>query len=49
MPNSKQVKAEADMMDSIIVKLPNLGVTLLPMQFKQIRDPMAIVKMAVEI
>ena len=48
MPNSKQVKVEADMMDSIPVKLLNLGVTLLPMQFGQIRDPMEIVKMAVE-
>ncbi|GLJ28279.1 hypothetical protein SUGI_0555830 [Cryptomeria japonica] len=47
LPNSKQVKAEADMMDAITVKLPKLGVSLLPMQFRQIRDPMDIVKMAV--
>ncbi|KAH9321071.1 hypothetical protein KI387_015710, partial [Taxus chinensis] len=47
LPNSKQVKAEADIMDAITVKLPRLGVTLLPMQFRQIRDTMEIVKMAI--
>ncbi|KAI4307064.1 hypothetical protein L6164_030294 [Bauhinia variegata] len=46
-PNSLNVKAEADMIDALTVKLPNLGVTLLPMQFRQIKDPMEIVKMAI--
>eukprot|EP01018_Ginkgo_biloba_P007103 Gb_24496 [translate_table: standard] len=46
-PNSKQVKAEADVIDAITVKLPRLGVTLLPMQFRQMRDPMEIIKMAI--
>ncbi|KAK1318878.1 hypothetical protein QJS10_CPB04g01965 [Acorus calamus] len=46
-PNSKSVKAEADIIDALTVKLPSLGVTLLPMQFKQIRNPMEIINMAI--
>ncbi|KAF7830751.1 MAG2-interacting protein 2 isoform X1 [Senna tora] len=46
-PSSGYVKAEADMIDALTVKLPSLGVTLLPMQFRQIKDPMEIVKMAI--
>lgn len=46
-PNSRNVKAEADLIDALAVKLPNLGVTLLPMQFRQIKDPMEIIKMAI--
>ncbi|KAF8394648.1 hypothetical protein HHK36_020864 [Tetracentron sinense] len=46
-PNSKNVKAEADIIDALTIKLPSLGVTLLPMQFRQIRDPMEIIKMAI--
>lgn len=41
------MKAEADIIDALTVKLPNLGVNILPMQFKQIKDPMEIVKMAI--
>ncbi|KAI5419931.1 hypothetical protein KIW84_043916 [Lathyrus oleraceus] len=41
------VKAEADIIDALTVKLPNLGVNNLPMQFRQIKDPMEIVKMAI--
>lgn len=41
------MKSEADIIDALTVKLPNLGVTLLPMQFRQIKDPMEIVKMAI--
>lgn len=41
------VKAELDTIDAITVKLPSLGVTLLPMQFRQIKDQMEIVKMAI--
>lgn len=46
-PNSANVKAEADIIDALTVKLPNLGVTLLPMEFRQIKDPMEIIKMAI--
>ncbi|XP_022723138.1 MAG2-interacting protein 2 isoform X1 [Durio zibethinus] len=46
-PSSRNVRAEADIIDALTVKLPNLGVTLLPMQFRQIKDPMEIIKMAI--
>ncbi|KAF9622426.1 hypothetical protein IFM89_031229 [Coptis chinensis] len=43
----KNVTAEADIVDMLTIKLPNLGVTLLPMQFRQIRDPMEIINMVI--
>lgn len=46
-PSSGNVKAEADIIDALTVKLPNLGVNILPMQFRQIKDPMEIVKLAI--
>ncbi|GAB4826167.1 hypothetical protein Ancab_009034 [Ancistrocladus abbreviatus] len=46
-PSSRAVRAEADIIDALTVKLPNLGVHLLPLQYKQIKDPMEIIKMAV--
>lgn len=46
-PGSSNIKAEADMIDALTDKLPRLGVTLLPMQFRQIKDPMEIIKMAI--
>jgi len=46
-PSSKQVKAEADVIDAITIKLPRLGVILLPMQFRQIRNRMDIVRMVI--
>lgn len=46
-PNSRSVIAEADIIDAVTVKLPSLGVNLLPMQFKQIKDPMEIIKLAI--
>ncbi|XP_028099508.1 MAG2-interacting protein 2 [Camellia sinensis] len=46
-PSSRSVRAEADIMDALTVKLPNLGVTLLPVQFRQIKDPMEIIKLAI--
>ncbi|CAN4085664.1 unnamed protein product [Withania somnifera] len=46
-PTSRNVRVEADIIDAVTVKLPNLGVTLLPMQFRQIKDPMEIVKLVV--
>lgn len=44
-PSSRSVRAEADVIDAVTVRLPNLGVNLLPMAFKQIKDPMEIIKM----
>ncbi|GAV82820.1 Sec39 domain-containing protein [Cephalotus follicularis] len=46
-PNSRSIKTEADIIDALTVKLPKLGVSLLPMQFRQIKDPMEIIKMAI--
>ncbi|XP_062120026.1 MAG2-interacting protein 2 [Humulus lupulus] len=47
LSSSGIVKAELDTIDAITVKLPSLGVTLLPVQFRQIKDQMEIVKMAI--
>lgn len=47
LSSSGIVKAELDTIDAITVKLPRLGVTLLPVQFKQIKEKMEIVKMAI--
>ncbi|KAJ8770618.1 hypothetical protein K2173_021265 [Erythroxylum novogranatense] len=46
-PSSRNVKTEADLIDALTIKLPNLGVTLLPLQFRQIKDPMEMVKMVI--
>ncbi|CAA0813048.1 MAG2-interacting protein 2 [Striga hermonthica] len=46
-PSSRNVRAEADIIDAVTVRLPNLGVNLLPMAFRQIKDPMEIIKLAV--
>lgn len=46
-PNSESIKAESDVIDALTIKLPNLGVTLLPMQYRQIRNPMEIINMVV--
>ncbi|CAA2974828.1 MAG2-interacting 2 [Olea europaea subsp. europaea] len=40
-------RAEADIVDALAVRLPNLGVNLLPMAFRQIKDPMEIIKLAI--
>ncbi|XP_008807443.2 MAG2-interacting protein 2 isoform X1 [Phoenix dactylifera] len=45
--NSRSVKAEADIIDALTIRLPNLGVTLLPVQFRQIRNPMEIINMVI--
>ncbi|XP_057950810.1 MAG2-interacting protein 2 isoform X2 [Malania oleifera] len=47
LPSSRNVKVEADIIDALTVRLPDLGVTILPMQFRQIKDPMEIIKMAI--
>ncbi|CAN6452195.1 unnamed protein product [Victoria cruziana] len=44
-PNSRTVRAEIDLIDALTVKLPNLGVTVLPLQYRQIRSPMEIINM----
>ncbi|KAJ6881369.1 hypothetical protein NC651_028058 [Populus alba x Populus x berolinensis] len=46
-PSSRNVQTEADLIDALTVKLPYLGVTLLPLQFRQIKDPIEIIKMAI--
>ncbi|KAG0498126.1 hypothetical protein HPP92_002817 [Vanilla planifolia] len=46
-PNSKLVQSELDVIEALTVRLPNLGVTLLPMQFKQIRNHMEIIMMVI--
>ncbi|CAA2974675.1 MAG2-interacting 2 [Olea europaea subsp. europaea] len=46
-PSSRNVIAEADIVDALTVRLPNLGVNLLPMAFRQIKDPMEIIKLAI--
>ncbi|PRQ60502.1 putative transcription factor WD40-like family [Rosa chinensis] len=46
-PSSGNVKVESDIIDALTFRLPSLGVTLLPMQFRQIKDPMEIIKMAI--
>lgn len=46
-PSSRHVKAEVDIIDALTELLPSLGVTLLPVQFRQIKDPMEIIKMAI--
>ncbi|KAL8140599.1 hypothetical protein V2J09_006620 [Rumex salicifolius] len=46
-PNNRSVRAEGDIIDALTVKLPSLGVHLLPMQYKQIKEPMEIIKMAI--
>ncbi|XP_047324264.1 MAG2-interacting protein 2 [Impatiens glandulifera] len=47
LPSSRNVRAEADIIDALTVKLPNLGVSILPMQFRQVKDPMEIIKLAI--
>lgn len=46
-PGSSAVKAENDIIDALTTKLPRFGVTLLPVQFRQIKDPMEIIKMVI--
>ncbi|XP_068649778.1 MAG2-interacting protein 2 isoform X2 [Aristolochia californica] len=46
-PNSRNIKVESDIIDALTVRLPSIGVTLLPMQFRQIRDPMEIITMII--
>ncbi|KAJ3672600.1 hypothetical protein LUZ60_007321 [Juncus effusus] len=44
LPNNLNVQAESDLIDALTIRLPNLGITLLPMQFKQIKDPIELIK-----
>ncbi|KAL0299713.1 UNVERIFIED_CONTAM: MAG2-interacting protein 2, partial [Sesamum radiatum] len=45
--NLQKCQVEADIIDAITVRLPSLGVNLLPMAFRQIKDPMEIIKLAI--
>ncbi|KAI3705881.1 hypothetical protein L1987_76130 [Smallanthus sonchifolius] len=47
LPSSRNVMIESDIIDALTVKLPRLGVNILPMQFRQIKDPMEIIKLAI--
>lgn len=46
-PSSRNARVEADIIDAVTVRLPNLGVNLLPMAFKQVKDPMEVIKLAI--
>ncbi|GAB2213480.1 hypothetical protein Drorol1_Dr00021526 [Drosera rotundifolia] len=43
----QKFNAEADAITTLTVKLPNLGVHILPVEYKQIKDPMEVIKMAI--
>jgi neuroblastoma-amplified sequence len=47
LPNSRNVQAETDVIDALTVRLPYLGVTILPVQFRQVKDPMEIIHMVI--
>lgn len=47
LPSSRNARAEADIIDAVTLKLPNLGVNILPLQFRQMKDPMEVVKLAI--
>jgi hypothetical protein len=47
LPNSKNVQVETDIIDALTVRLPSLGVTILPVQFRQVKDPMEIIRMVI--
>ncbi|KAL8550979.1 hypothetical protein ACS0TY_000165 [Phlomoides rotata] len=46
-PSSRNARIESDIIDAVTVRLPNLGVNLLPMAFKQVKDPMEVIKLAI--
>uniref|UniRef100_A0A0D9VW89 Sec39 domain-containing protein n=1 Tax=Leersia perrieri TaxID=77586 RepID=A0A0D9VW89_9ORYZ len=47
LPNSISVQAETDIIDALTVRLPYLGVTILPVQFRQVKDPMEVIRMVI--
>ncbi|KAD4584211.1 hypothetical protein E3N88_21812 [Mikania micrantha] len=47
LPSSRNVMKELDIIDALTVKLPRLGVNILPIEFRQIKDPMDIIKLAI--
>lgn len=47
LPSSRNVMIESDIIEALTVKLPRLGVTILPLQYRQIKDPMEIIKLAI--
>ncbi|MCO5576948.1 hypothetical protein L7F22_030769 [Adiantum nelumboides] len=46
VPESKNIASELDYIETVTKRLPALGVSMLPLQVKQTRDPMEIVKRA---
>ncbi|KAL2652320.1 hypothetical protein R1flu_020448 [Riccia fluitans] len=47
LPPSQALTAELNIVDAVTERLPSLGVTLLPLQFRQLKDKMEAVKMAI--
>ncbi|KAL4557204.1 hypothetical protein LXL04_035377 [Taraxacum kok-saghyz] len=47
LPSSRNVMIESDIIEALTVKLPRLGVNILPLQYRQIKDPMEIIKLAI--
>jgi neuroblastoma-amplified sequence len=47
LPNSRNVQAETDIIDALTVRLPYLVVTILPVQFRQVKNPMEIIHMVI--
>lgn len=45
VPESEAVTAEENMIEAVTVKLPMFGVTLLPLEFRQVTDSMDVVRM----
>uniref|UniRef100_A0ACD5ZJK6 Uncharacterized protein n=1 Tax=Avena sativa TaxID=4498 RepID=A0ACD5ZJK6_AVESA len=40
-------EVKTDIIDALTVRLPSLGVTILPVQFRQVKDPMEIIRMVI--
>ncbi|XP_027159570.1 MAG2-interacting protein 2 [Coffea eugenioides] len=47
LPSSRNARVEADVIDALTLKLPKLGVNVLPLQFRQMKDPLEIIKLAI--
>ena len=46
VPGSKAVTAEENMIEAVTTKLPMLGVTLLPLEVRQVKDKIEVLQMA---
>ncbi|KAL3677465.1 hypothetical protein R1sor_027413 [Riccia sorocarpa] len=47
LPPSQTLRAELNIVEAVTERLPALGVTLLPLEFRQLKDKMEAVKMAI--